>query len=220
MMKTNPRRIQINKVIPVILVLLLASFQNSTFAAYYPSDFYYSEAGFNDSKPLQEKLKTTRGEFLFKETGLYIGASDAIYQDRIRDKEHYEMDAYAGIRQRYGNFGYNLGFKSYNRSIAKDVEVQEVYIGGFFQGIGLSYASNELGKYTQLNIKHKLSFATIGFHIGKTKLALGEAFSDWSIHASRMYKSMKFNAIMTKSEDPLNNDTQINLGIERSLSLF
>jgi hypothetical protein len=200
--------------------LFLLAHNTYSFAGYYPSEFSYTEAGFNQSRPLQEKLNTTRGEFLFKKTGLYVGASDAVYKDRIVDDEHYEMDAYAGIKQNYGNFGYNFGLKSYNRSIDKDIEVQELYIGGNFRDIGLSYATNDDGEYTQLNIKHKLPLATIGFHFGKTKPLLGEEFSDWSIHASKIYKKIRFNAVVTKSEDPLNDDTQFNFGVKRSLSLF
>jgi len=209
-----------HKIIFSTICVALTSYHSSVIAAYYPSDFSYTEAGFNHSQPLQEKLNTTRGEVKFKKTGLYIGASDAIYKERIVDEERYEMDAYAGIKQNYGNFGYHLGVKSYNRSVEKDIELQEYYIGGNFRNLGLAYATNEDGEYTQLNYKHKLPMATIGFHIGKTTPLLGEEYSDWSVHASRMYKSMRFNAVMTKSEDPLNSDTQFNLGVEHSLSLF
>jgi len=190
-------------------------------AAYYPSEFYYSEAGFNQSKPLQEKLNTTQGEFFFRKTGLYVGATDSTsYSKNQYDEENYELDAYAGIKQNYGDFGYHFGFKSYNRSTEKDIDVQEMYVGGNYRNFGLSYASNDRGEYTQINYKYKLSIATLGFHVGKTKPVVGEEFSDWSIHASKMYRSLRFNAIMTKSADPLNNDTQFNFGIERSLSLF
>ena len=201
-------------------IIAFAGFHASVNAEYYPSDFTYTEAGFNQSQPLQEKLKTTRAEIKFKKSGFYIGASDAVYKDRIVDEELTEMDAYAGIKQNYGNFGYNMGVKSYNRSIEKELEVQEYYVGGNFLNLGMSYATNEDGEYTQLNYKHKLPIATVGFHLGKTKPVFGEEYSDWSVHASRMYKSLRFNAVMTKSEDPLNSDTQFNFGVERSLSLF
>jgi len=211
-----------HKIILSTICITLTSYHTVVNAAYYPSDFSYTEAGFNHSQPLQEKLNTTRGEVRFQKTGLYIGASDAIYKERIVDEEHYEMDAYAGIKQNYGSFGYHLGIKSYNRSVEKDIELQEYYIGGNFRNLGLAYATNEDGEYTQINYKHKLPMATIvGFHIGKTTLPLlGEEYSDWSVHASKMYKNMRFNAVMTKSDDPQNNDAQFNFGVERSLSLF
>ena len=200
--------------------IALASHHSSVSATQYPSDFSYTEAGFNQSQPLQEKLNATRGEIKFQKSGFYIGASDAMYKERILSDEFQEMDAYAGIKQNYGNFGYHLGMKSYNRSVDKDLEVQEYYIGGNFHNLGVSYATNEDGEYTQLNFKHRLPLATVGFHIGKTTPLLGEEYSDWSVHASKMYKSLRFNAVMTKSDDPLNSDTQFNFGVERSLSLF
>ena len=204
----------------IISNLLLAACQSAAFAAYYPSEFSYTEAGFNHSQPLQEKLNTVRGELKFKKSGFYIGASDALYQERITDEENYEMDAYAGIKQDYGHFGYHLGLKSYNRSVEKDIEFQEYYIGGRYRNLGLGYATNEDGEYTQINYKHKLPLVTVGVHIGKTKPLRGDEYSDWSIHASKMYQSLRFNAVMTKSEDPNNNDTQFNLGVERTFSLF
>ena len=209
-----------HKIIFSTICVALCSYHTSVTAAYYPSDFSYTEAGFNHSQPLEEKLNTTRGEVRFKKTGFYLGASDAIYKERIVNEDRYEMDAYAGIKQSYGDFGYHLGVKSYNRSVEKDIELQEYYIGGNFRNVGVAYATNEDGEYTQLNYKYKLPIATVGFHIGKTTPLLGEEYSDWSVHASRMYKSVRFNAVMTKSEDPLNNDTQFNFGVEHSLSLF
>lgn len=204
----------------IFMSLLFSAYPGLTLAAFYPTNFNYSEAGFNQSQPLQDKLNTTRGEVLFEKTGIYVGASDVVYADRILNEEYYEMDAYAGIKQLYGNFGYHFGLKSYNRSIEKEVEIQELYIGGNFRNFCLSYATNEDGEYTQINFKHKLALATIGFHVGKTKPMLGESFSDWSVHASKVYKSIQFNAIMIKSEDPFNSDTQISIGLKQTLSLF
>jgi len=190
------------------------------FADSYPGSYQITTGAFNYSQPLEDKLNTTRGEYFFRKSGLYLGASDAIHKDKVTSKDSYEIDAYAGLKKELGLIGYHLGMKSYNRSIEKDVEIQELYIGGNIKDLHFSYATNDEGIYTQLNYIHEISNMSIGLHVGKTSLLIGKEFRDWSIHASKIYKGMTFNAIMTKSEDPLNSDTQLNFGVARKLSLF
>jgi len=205
--------------------------QSMCFAANYPTKYQIFGAGYQKSMPLQEKLARKQGEFFHKKSGLYFGAAEPQKEDEAlveygsENKEQYKLDAYAGLKQQVGIFGYHLGFKSYNRVLApetlnKDIEVQEVYVGGNIKAFHLSYASNDEGEYTQLNFKHDVSNLTVGFHLGKTKPLLGEEFTDWSLYASKSINSMKLNAIMTQSEDPNNSDMQINFGVERELSLF
>lgn len=189
-------------------------------AEYYPSQYKISDAGFNRTASLQEKLSTTQGELFFKKTGIYIGASDVAYEHKVVDKDFYEIDTYAGIKQTLGFVGYHLGFKSYNRAINKDIEVQEMYIGGNIRDVSFSYATNDEGEYKQINLNRSLSFANFGMHLGETTTLFGEAFSDWSVHASRQYKKLIFNAIMTKSENPMLNNTEFNLGVTRAISFF
>lgn len=200
--------------------LLLATFGTLVNAGYYPAQYQITNAGFNHASSLQEKLKTTQGELFFKETGFYVGASDVAYQDKVASDEFYEIDTYAGIKKNLGLFGYHLGFKSYNRALNKDLEVQELYVGGNIQDLSFSYATNDEGEYKQVNLTKDISAVNVGVHLGETKTLFGKAFSDWSVHASRTYKKMIFNAIMTKSENPINNNTEFNLGIEKEISLF
>jgi len=206
-----------------IYIYFIAAFtacNNFALAEYYPSKYQISDAGFNRSSSLQEKLSQTQGELFFKKTGLYIGASDVTHQDRIVDEDIYEIDTYAGIKKRVGVFGYHFGLKSYNRAINKDLVVQEMYVGANIDDLSFSYATNDEGEYTQINLAHAISSVSFGIHMGETKTLFGEAFADWSIHASKNYKSMVFNAIMTKSENPLFNETEFNVGVEKEFSLF
>ena len=200
--------------------VLLSVVSTPLYAEFYPSQYQISDAGFNHSISLQEKLSTTQGELFFKKSGVYIGASDVVYQDQIANEDHYEIDTYAGLKKKIGLFGYHVGFKSYNRAINKDLEVQEYYVGANIKDLAISYASNDIGEYKQINLSHDISSINIGVHLGETTTWLGDAFSDWSVYASRAYKSIIFNAIMTKSENPLNNDTEFNFGIEKAISLF
>lgn len=210
----------LKRILTLSSLLLIGSSINAAFAGNYPFQYQYDQAGFNPALPLQQKLNTTRGEYLFEDSGLYFGASDAVYQDRIVSEDHYEMDAYAGWKKSLGKFGYNLGLKSYNRSIVKNIEVQELYVGGSFEDLSVSYATNDEGEYTQMNLMTDVSSIRFGLHVGKTKPVVGEEFADWSVHASKMYRNVTFNAIMTKSDNPFNKETQFNVGFQRALSLF
>ena len=201
-------------------VLFVALSSTPLHAEFYPAQYQISGAGFNHSTSLQEKLTTTQGELFFKDTGLYVGASDVMHQDKVASDDHYEIDTYAGIKKQVGLFGYHLGIKSYNRAINKDIEVQEMYIGGNIRDLSFSYATNDIGEYKQINLSHAISSVNVGVHIGETKTLFGDAFSDWSIYASRTYKKLIFNAIMAKSSNPLLSQTEFNLGVERSISLF
>jgi len=202
----------------IFVVIFAAS--TSLHAEYYPSQYQITSAGFNHSKPLQKKLTTTRGELFFKETGVYIGASDVEYEDKVADKDRYELDTYAGIKKSLGLIGYHLGFKSYNRSLNKSLQVQEVYVGANLRDLSFSYATNEEGEYKQINLNHDISAFNLGLHLGKTTTLLGQVFTDWRIQASRTYKKIMFNAIVTKSEDPRLNETEFNLGVKKVVSFF
>ncbi|MDH5259706.1 MAG: hypothetical protein OEX07_16955, partial [Gammaproteobacteria bacterium] len=169
---------------------------------------------------LQDKLSTTQGELFFKKTGIYVGASDVAYQERVANEDHYEIDTYAGIKKSLGIFGYHLGLKSYNRAINKDLEVQELYVGANIQALSFSYATNDDGEYKQINLSHAISSVNVGLHLGETKTFFGKAFSDWSVHASKTYNNLIFNAIMTKSDNPLYDNAEFNFGVEKALSLF
>jgi len=201
-------------------LLLLSISSAPLHAEYYPSKYQISQAGFNHVTPLQQKLSTTQGELFFKKTGIYIGASDVAYQDKVASDEFYEIDTYAGIKKKIGLFGYHLGLKSYNRALNKELEVQELYIGGNIQAVSFSYATNEEGEYKQLNLSHDVSSINVGLHLGETTTLFGKAFSDWSIYANRTYKKFTFNAIVTKSENPLYNNTEFNFGVAKVVSLF
>ena len=204
-----------------LLVMPMACLLSTTlYAEYYPSQYKVSEAGFNHAAPLQEKLSTTQGEVFFKKSGIYVGASDVTYEDRVVDEDYYEIDTYAGIKKTLGLFGYHLGFKSYNRAINKDIEVQELYIGANIKDVSFSYATNDEGEYKQINLSRDISSFNFGLHLGETTTLIGDAFADWSIHASRTYKKLIFNAIMTKSKNPTLNDTEFNLGVSRAITLF
>lgn len=200
--------------------LLLSSSSTSLFAEYYPAQYQITEAGFNHTAPLQEKLATTQGELFFKKTGIYVGASDVTYQDKIASDDFYEIDTYAGIKKSIGLFGYHFGVKSYNRALNKNLAVQELYIGGNIQAISFSFATNEEGEYKQINLSHDLSSVNVGLHMGETTTLFGKAYADWSVYANRTYKNLSFNAIMTRSENPLNNGTEFNFGVEKAISLF
>lgn len=201
-------------------LFLLFACNTAAQAEYYPAQYQITDAGFNRAIPLQKKLSTTQGELFFKETGIYIGASDVAYQDKVASEDYYEIDTYAGIKKKIGLFGYHLGFKSYNRAINKDLEVQELYVGANIKDLSFSYATNDEGEYKQINLTHEISSVNIGVHLGETKTQFGQAYADWSIHASRKYKTYMFNAIMTKSDNPLYNATEFNLGLEKALTLF
>ncbi len=190
-------------------------------AEYYPSQYKITNAGFNHAAPLQEKLSTKQGEVFFEKTGIYIGASDVAHQDQAVDNKFYEIDTYAGIKKTLGLFGYHLGLKSYNRALNKNIDVQELYVGGNIQDVSFSYATNSDGEYRQINLNQDISTVNFGFHFGETKTFFGQAFSDWSVSASRAYKKLVFNAIMTKNDNPLLlNTTEFNFGIKKHLSLF
>ncbi len=215
----------------LIFIGIISLFTQSVcYAASYPAEYQIFGASYQKSMPLQEKLALKQGEFFHKKTGFYFGASDSVYgtENTTKDNQNndnYKLDAYAGLKQQIGIFGYNFGFKSYNQlldteTLNKEIEVQEMYIGGNIKALHLSYATNNEGAYTQLNVKHDISNLTVGFHLGKTTPILGEDFSDWSLYATKAINNMKLNAIMTQSEDPNNNDMQFNFGIEKELSLF
>jgi len=216
---------------PIIVGIALLLTQSVCYASSYPTEYQIFGAGYQKSMPLQEKLALKQGEFFHKKTGFYFGATDSVNDDGEtsqndqNNNDQYKLDAYAGLKHQIGIFGYNLGFKSYNQllnteTLNKEIEVQEMYIGGSIKSLHLSYATNNEGAYTQLNFKHDISDLTVGFHLGKTTPLLGEDFNDWSLYATKAINNMKLNAIMTQSEDPNNNDMQINFGIEKELSLF
>jgi len=200
--------------------LLLSAICFSVQAESYPSEFQISDAGFNRSASLHDKLATTQGEIFFEDTGIYIGASDVAYQDKVADQGFYEIDTYAGIKKTLGFLGYHLGFKSYNRAINKDLKVQEVYVGANIKDLSFSYATNDEGEYKQINLSHDISSVNLGFHVGETTTLFGQAFSDWSVYAKHTYNKLIFNAIITKSENPLYNATEFNLGVEKAFSFF
>ena len=220
-----------NKIIISAGVILLGT-QATCIAANYPTQYQIFGAGYQKSMPLQEKLELRRGEFYHKRSGLYFGAQDTVHNDYIpetsksnREAEHNKVDAYAGLKKQLGIFGYHLGVKSYNQlfradTLDKEIEVQEMYVGGNIKSLYVSYATNNDGAYTQLNVKHDISNLTLGFHLGKTDSNLGDDFTDWSLFATKAINDMKLNAIMTQSDDPNNSDLQINFGIEKELSLF
>ncbi len=189
-------------------------------AASYPSQYQISATGFQHSQPLHQKLNLRQGEMFFKESGLFFGASDAFYQDRIKTEEHTEVDAYAGIKKELGVIGYHMGIKAYNRSIEKEIDFQEYFVGGNINNLSFSYASNDDGEYTQLNLSHAISSVMFGVHFGKTKSLLGDEFNDWSFHATKAFKNIRLNAIMSNSEDPIITGTEFNLGLERSFKWF
>lgn len=210
-----------NLIIRTILSLTpLLFFVVTAHAASYPAQYKISDSGFYQSLSLQEKLSTNRGEVYFKDYGLYVGASDVAYPDRVVSDDFYEIDTYAGIKKKIGIFGYHVGVKSYNRALNKDLTFQEMYIGGMIQNLSFSYATNESGIYRQLNLFHDVLSVKVGMHVGETLTLFGQTFSDWSVYASRTYKKMNFNAIMTKSDNPLYNNTEFNLGVEKEFSLF
>jgi len=204
-------------------------------AASYPIQYQIFDAGYQPSIPLQERLSAKQGEFFHKSSGFYVGASDAMipdqqnqsisptHPDRMED-ENYRVDAYVGIKKRVGIFGYHLGLKSYNRTIehaiSREMEVQEMYIGGNIRELYLSYATNSIGEYTQLNLSREISNMKLGFHLGKTKPLIGDEFVDWSLHASKSIEELTVNAILTQSDNPDNKDMQFNIGIERQFSFF
>ncbi len=192
----------------------------NTVAASNPYEYVISETAFQPAIPLQKKLSQRQGELYFKDSGLFFGASDAVFEDRIVSKEHTEVDAYAGIKKDFGLLGYHFGIKSYNRSIEKDLEFQEYFVGGNIKNLSFSYASNDLGEYTQLNISQPVSSVILGIHVGKTQTLLGDEYNDWSLHASKDFKKVKLNAIMSNSDNPRIKGTEFNLGLERKFKWF
>lgn len=208
-----------NVLLSITSVCALAS-ATGAWASSYPNQYHITGTGFQHAQPLHQKLNQRQGELFFRDTGLFLGASDTVYQDRIESEEHTEVDAYAGIKKDLGLIGYHFGFKSYNRSIEKDIEFQEYFVGGNIKNLSFSYASNDDGEYTQLNLSHAISSVTVGFHLGKTKSFYGDEFSDWSVHASKEFKNIKFNAIMSNSDNPVVSGTEFNLGMERKFKWF
>jgi hypothetical protein len=192
----------------------------SYYSATSPAKYQIYETGYQHTMPLHEKLNQRQGELFFKNTGLFIGASDAIYQERVESEDQAEVDAYAGIKKKHGLFGYHFGVKTYNSSMHKHIEFQEYFVGANIKNVSFSYASNDEGEYTQLNLSHAISNFTLGLHLGETIHLLGEKYRDWSLYASKAFKSITFNAIMTNSEDPVIKGTEFNLGLEKSFKWF
>jgi len=185
-----------------------------------PATYQIFETGFQHTKPLHEKLNQRHGELFFKNSGLFLGASDAVFQERVESEDKQEVDAYAGIKKNHGLIGYHFGVKSYNTATHKDIELQEYFVGGNIKNLSFSYASNDEGEYTQLNLSHMISSMTLGIHLGETVNFIGEKYKDWSLHASKVFKDITINAIMTNSENPVIKGTEFNLGMEKSFKWF
>ena len=185
-----------------------------------PSSYKISETGFQHAKPLQQRLTQRQGELFFDTTGLFIGASDVEYQDRVQSEDDPEIDAYAGIQKNVGLFGYHFGVKSYNASTNKDIEFQEYFVGANIKNLSFSYATNDEGEYTQVNLSQPVASFTVGLHVGETISLLGEKYKDWSLHASKEFKDITVNAIMTNNENPVIHGTEFNLGVKKNFKLF
>ena len=215
-----------NRTIQTSTLLLSSAIVSTTvMASDDPSNYQIYTTGFQHTQSLQDQLKQTRGELFFKDMGLFIGASDAAKQTPTlktsKGNDNLDIDAYAGIKKKVGLLGYHFGVMSYNNGVNKNIELQEYFVGGSLKNLSFSYASNNDGEeYTQLNLSHAISSLIFGVHVGETSNLSGGKYKDWSLHACKVFKDFKVNAIMTNSENPVIKGTEFNLGMEKSLKWF
>lgn len=215
-----------NKTIAIATFLLSAVTVSTTvIAGDDPSSYQIYTTGFQHSQSLQEQLKQTRGELFFRDMGLFVGAADTSNQDQNKPTSktdgNIDINAYAGIKKKLGLLGYHFGVMSYNNAQNTNIKLQEYFVGGSVKNLSFSYASNENGEdYTQLNLSRVIASMSIGIHLGETNTLYGNKYRDWSLHASKVFKDYKINAIMTTSEDPIIKGTAFNLGMQKNLKWF
>ena len=123
------------------------------------------------------------------ESGVYIGTWASNVDEGV------EIDLYAGYAGEIGEFGYDLGYLTYNYTDdAFSENFGEFYISGSFKMFSVLYAIGDYDgtDYTYLDVSAEFDLkdiATLGLHYGMTDIDAAEAdYDDYSVTLSKSFE--------------------------------
>lgn len=136
-----------------------------------------------------------------------------------------EIDLYAGYAGEAGDFGYDLGYISYNYTDdAFSENYGEFYLGGSYKILSAKYSIGDYDgtDYTYLDLGLEYEFenvATLALHYGMTDSdAAGADYDDYGISVSRAFQGIDVTLSYT-SEDA-NDEDEVFLSASKSFDLM
>ena len=150
------------------------------------------------------------------ESGLYAGTW-ASTVDKA-SKRGLEVDLYAGVSRKVGEFGYNVGVVTYQFTNSAHDSADELYMGGSYKFLNATYVFGDGYNYAELVADTHFSDYVLNVRLGNTMNDNASDVVDYGITIGRTIESfdVKAGAATTNAD---NADSEFFVSISKAFNL-